>query len=523
MLLEHMPFTPKTNEKTGPYDSAELRDRLFSQDKRLIQAANQLATTIRALPRDSAYPDNEPRALIVGGFARDTVLGLQPKDIDLEVYGVSPDRLEALLMQLFPERVNLVGRAFGILKVSLGDDVEFDVSIPRRESKIGKGHTGFAVSGDPGMDVTDAARRRDFTMNSICADPLTGECIDPFHGLEDIKNGILRVTDAERFQDDPLRVYRAVQFAARLDLKVEDQSKKLMREMVERGDMDELSPERVLEELKKLLLKAEKPSVGMNLMRELGLLEKYFPELHALIDVPQEPEWHPEGDAWQHTLLVMDQAAKIMRRDAANFNADEKFMLMAGAMCHDLGKATTTKILDGRIRSIGHEEAGAKPTKSFGARWMFPHDVEDAAISIATQHLKPGTFIRAFERGEMKEPSLANAIRKLLKAIHPMNWRVLLASCEADWRGSTTPGTDRGVYDLAKKFADIVDQYGLDKEPNKPLIQGRDLLSLGLKPSKQLGAIINQIETLRDAGEIVTREQALAKAAELVAGTERMS
>ena len=523
MEIKENPFTKNMPENDETYTAAELRERLFALDKRLIEAANRLATTIHALPHDPKYPDIEPRALIMGGFARDTVLGLHPKDIDMEVYGVSPERLESLLVQLFPERVNLVGRAFGILKVNVGEDVEFDVSIPRRESKIGKGHTGFAVTGDPGMDLTEAAQRRDFTMNSIAADPLTGEFIDLFDGLKDIKDGILRVTDKERFQDDPLRVYRAVQFVARLGLKVDAASLKLMRQMVARGDMDELSPERVLEELKKLLLKAERPSNGLELMRELGLIEKYYPELQALIGLPQEKEWHPEGDAWKHTLLVVDQAAQLMRKPENGFTADEKLMLMTGALCHDLGKPAVTKEIDGRIRSLGHEEAGEEPARNMCERWLFPHDITKAAVAITTQHLKPGAFYRALEKGELKEPGYANAVRKLLKAIYPLSWRVLLAACEADWRGSVLPGTERDTYKPAEKFAEVVAKFKLDMEPTKPLVQGRDLLALGLKPGPQMGKIIVQIEELRDAGKISTREQALSKAHEIVEGIKTVS
>lgn len=516
--MRENPFKSMLPEQTGPYPAALLRERLFAQDEQLIQAANKLAMNIRALPRDPEYPNTEPRALIVGGFARDTVMGKHPKDIDLEVYGVSPERLEELLGQLFPGRVNTVGRAFGILKVNLGDGVEFDVSIPRRESKTGSGHTGFAVSGDPSMTVKEAAERRDFTMNSICADPLTGEFIDPFNGLQDIHDRVLRVTNVERFQDDPLRVYRAVQFAARMELTVEDKSLVLMRQMVARGDMDELSKERVLEEMKKLLLKAEKPSVGLELMRDLGLLGKYFPGLDALVGLPQDKEWHPEGDAWKHTLQVVDRAAEIIRQPGNEFSSDEKFSVMLGALCHDLGKPGVTKETDGRIRSMGHEEAGLEPTQELCERWGFPHDIQRAAELITTQHMKPSSFVLAFENGEIAEPGLANAVRRLLKKLHPMSWRVLLAVCEADWRGSALPGTERGAHPTSERFAEIVDKYELDFEPTKPLIQGRDLIDQGIKPGKEIGQIVRRIEEMRDAGEIVTREQALEKVRELVAG-----
>jgi len=226
------------NKYDIPESKDELRERLFAQDQKLFGAANRLANTIRSVPADPKHPNTEPRALIVGGFVRDAVLGKYPKDADLEVYGISPARLESLLEQLFEGQVNAVGRSFGVYKVALGEGLDFDISIPRRESKTGAGHQGFTIYGDPDMTVEEAARRRDFTFNSIAADPLTGEIIDPFNGLDDLRNGILRVTDPERFQDDPLRVYRALQFAGRMDLTTDQKTRELLTEIVARGDLD---------------------------------------------------------------------------------------------------------------------------------------------------------------------------------------------------------------------------------------------------------------------------------------------
>lgn len=501
---------------TYPWDAEAFRDRLFSQERRLIDAANRLANVIRSVPHDAKYPDVQPRALIVGGFVRDAILGGHPKDIDLEVYGMSPERLEDLLNQLYPGLVNTVGRAFGILKVHLGDDVEFDVSIPRRESKTGRGHTGFAIEGDPGMSIREAARRRDFTMNALAADPLTGEVIDEFDGLKDLAERRLRVTDPERFQDDPLRVYRAIQFAARMDLTADPKSIELMREMVSRGDLKELARERVTEELKKLFLRSEKPSVGLELARDIGVIEREFPELHALIGLPQEPEWHPEGDAWTHTLQTVDHAAKISREPSRNFSETERLQVVFGALCHDLGKAATTKTSDGRIRSLGHEEAGEAPTRAICSRLALSDAVVGSAVSIAKEHLKPGVFFREVQKGAMEERSYANAMRKVLKRIHPLSWRVLIAVCKADFRGSAVPGNETKPYESGRFLKTVVEKYGLDAEPMKPLIQGRDLLALGLKPGPRIGEIVRRIEGLRDEGRVSTQTEALAEAKTLI-------
>ncbi|MDP3793368.1 MAG: HD domain-containing protein [Candidatus Uhrbacteria bacterium] len=472
----------------------------------MASAVSSLRITHYALP---------PRALIVGGFVRDALLNITSDDLDMEVYGVPVDDLQALLEKLYPKKLNLIGRSFGIFHVTFDDGFEFEISIPRRDSKTGTGHKGFTVEGDPTMSVEDAARRRDFTINSILADPMTGEVIDPFDGRSDLDRKILRVTDQKTFQDDPLRVYRAVQLTARLQLTVEPESFDLMRIMIERGDLAELSPERVTEEIRKLLLKAERPSLGLQMMFELGIIERDYPELFVLKQTPQEPEWHPEGDVWIHTLMVVDQAAKIIRRETWNVKPEtsEKLQVMLGALCHDLGKPSTTKMGEKagvpRLRSLGHEEAGEEPTRMLCKKWMFGETIEHGAIMSAMQHLKPGTFYRAKEQGKLNDEQYANAVRKLLKKIYPLSWRVLLASAEADHRGRSLPGADSEPYEAGEIFTRTIEQFKLDEAPIKPLIQGRDLMDRGIKPGPRMGQIIAEIETARDEGKIKTREEAL--------------
>ena len=521
------PFEPMTRSSSQDvHDPLVQRERLWSQDRALLDAVNLLANKIRSLPHDTLCPNTEPRALLVGGFVRDALLGLKPKDMDVEVYGVSPERLESLLEQMYPGRVNSVGRAFGILKVALGDGLDFDVSIPRSESKMGSGHTGFVVKGDPSMDVKEAARRRDFTINALSADPMTGEVLDLFGGVDDLVEKRLRVTDVERFQDDPLRVYRAVQFAARFGFTLESESKQLMREMVERGDLTELSKERISEEIGKLLLKSPRPSIGFEQMRDLGIIERDYPELHALIGTPQEPEWHPEGDVWIHTMMVLDAAAKIAKRESPDgsplFTDRDRLGILLGAVCHDLGKPATTESAekDGvmRLRSLAHEQAGKEPTKQLFARWKFSEELEQTAIAIATEHLKPGELYRQHVKGNLDAGGATNAIRKLLKRIHPTSWRVLIASSEADHRGRGLAGVDRGPYPSGEWFAEVIKKNRLDEAPTKKLLRGEDLMALGMKPGREIGEMIKAIELLRDSGEIVTHEQAMEEARRRLAG-----
>lgn len=482
------------------------------QDSRLAEAAIQLAKRVASMAPERRYAGTLPRALVVGGFVRDILLGQMPKDIDIEVYGIAPERLEALLNELFPHRVNTVGRSFGILKVHIADDIEFDVSLPRRESKISAGHKGFDVSSDPTMDIVDAARRRDFTMNAIYADPLTGELIDPFDGQADIVARELCIVDPATFGDDPLRVYRAVQFAARFGLTLSPATRHLLEQMVARGDLDELPAERVTDELRKLLLKAECPSIGLTLLRELGIITRDYPELEVLIGTEQEPDWHPEGDVWIHTLMVLDQAAKIIRDPVKNFTKEEQLQVMLGALCHDLGKPSTTKVEDGRIRSKGHEDAGKEPTERLVGRWTFGERAGLAAVAISMNHLKTGMLYRAREKDELTDASYTNAVRKLLKRIYPVSWRVLLAAAEADYRGRTIPGVSEGVYAAGEQLTRCVLTNGLDEAPQEPLIHGRDVLELGVTPGPRVGKLIEAIEVLRDEGKITTHEEALQAA-----------
>ncbi len=516
-----MSIEQKLNAEAKPVedisDPEVQRRRLLDQEPKLLEAVGLLAARIHATPADPAYPEMTPQALIVGGFVRDSLLGKHPKDADLEVSGLSVERLESLLMQLFPGRVDLVGRSFGIYKVFVEDGLDFDISIPRRESKTGTGHKGFTIEGDPTMSIEDAARRRDFTFNALAADPLSGKVYDYFGGVQDLKDKTLRVTDTERFQDDPLRVYRALQFAARMELTVDPESLELMKHMVQTDEFAQLPRERISGEFEKLFEKSDKPSVGFELARELGIIERYFPELNALIGVAQEPEWHPEGDVWIHTMMVVDEAARLVRQPERELIQDEKLQVIFGALCHDLGKPSTTEMIDGRLRSLGHEEAGEEPAKALAARFSFSDATNKAAATVAREHLKPAVLHRALTKPkpELNERQYANAVRKLIKRISPLSWKVLIACSEADSRGRTLPGAQTNPYLPGEVFTKTILEERLDVEGTKDLVQGRDIQALALelgkmlKPGRIFGELTREIEALRDAGTIKTREEAL--------------
>ena len=352
------------------------------------------------------------RALVVGGFVRDRLLGLDAKDLDIEVFGIPADRLPELIARF--GRVQAVGQSFPVFKVAT-----IDVSLPRRESKTGRGHKGFTVHGDPMMSFEDAARRRDFTINSMGWDPLTDEYLDPFSGRSDLDSRRLRVVDARTFGDDSLRVLRAVQLAARFSLDVDTETRAILRAI----PLDDLPGERIWGEIEKLLLQASRPSVGLALALDIGVVDALLPELRPLVGCLQEPEWHPEGDVWVHTLLVVDEA----RAGIDDLTRAEQVAIMLGAACHDLGKPPTTAVIDGRIRSLGHEEAGVPVATALLDR-LNVHaidgvDVRREILGIVAHHLKPGAWFKAGDVGDGAFRRLAQKVNLELLA------RVARADC----------------------------------------------------------------------------------------------
>jgi tRNA nucleotidyltransferase (CCA-adding enzyme) len=275
---------------------------------------------------------------------RDELMGHQPKDWDLEVYGIESARLREMLDSF--GTVNVVGEAFTVYKLG----PHLDISIPRRERKTGRGHRAFFIEGDSSLSIEAATSRRDFTVNAILQDPLSGEILDPFGGRKDLDAKILRAVSPKTFPEDSLRVLRAAQFAARFQFDIDPETVSLCRSI----DVTDLPAERIWGEMEKMFLRAQHPSIGLKWLRELGAVDQLFPELKALIDVPQEPEWHPEGDVWIHTLLTVDRA----RESIDDLPYAKRVTVLLAALCHDFGKPATTAFVDGRIRSREHEEAG---------------------------------------------------------------------------------------------------------------------------------------------------------------------
>ena len=498
----------------------EARDRLFDHEPELMALAREIGEIVRTIPVDALH-GQEPHALIVGGLVRDVVAGAPTsKDLDLEVYGVSMDSLiDALKTAYGDEKVLVEGESFQAIKLSLEGQL-VDVTIPRRDSKSGVGHKGFVVEGDPSMTLVEAARRRDFTINGFAADPFTGEIFDPYDGCRDLIHGVLRVIDTDTFGDDPLRVYRGVQFAARMNLSIEPDTQALMREMVDSGMLSTLPRSRVTEEMHKLLVKAETPSRGLNIMRELGIIEKHWPELHGLIGVPQDPEWHPEGDVWTHTLLVVDAARRLVAMSPTSCITEQEVQeVMWAALAHDLGKRETTAFTEGRYRAHGHEAAGVEPAAQLLERIELHSASKRFVLSCVERHLSPSVLFHAYEKGALAEKGYANAVRKLLRDVGEEKIDLFLVVCEADHRGRTTASATEPVFRPAEAFRQIAQDYCCAVEARQLLITGKDLLELGLEPGKLFGQLQRQVEQARDDGLVTTKDEALTLVANLL--TER--
>lgn len=442
------------------------------------------------------------RAYVVGGAVRDAVLGLPVKDYDVEVFGLDAERLQALLA--LAGRVDTVGEAFTVFKVSGLGGIEgaVDVALPRRDSKVGPGHRGIAVVGDPELTMEEAARRRDFTMNALFFDALEERLLDPFGGQADIEARILRAVDAATFGEDPLRALRAVQFAARFELTVDPETARLCASM----PVAELPAERIFGEIEKLLLKARRPSLGLRLLGDWGMLAHVAPELIPLGETPQDPLWHPEGDVWTHTLLAMDQAALLM----ADLDRPRALAVMLGTLCHDLGKPATTRFEDGRIRSRGHEEAGLAPTESLLDRWrvhtLLGYDLREQVLGLVGNHLRPGQLYD--ERDRVSD----GAIRRLARKCEPA---LLYRVARADCLGRTGDFSPVAM----EWFLERVRQLDVALRPPEPLLRGRDILALGVPPGPQIGHILREVYERQLDGVVTTKDEAREEARRALEGS----
>jgi tRNA nucleotidyltransferase (CCA-adding enzyme) len=445
------------------------------------------------------------RPYVVGGAVRDGLLGLPIKDFDVEVFGLPAERLEPVLAR--HGRVDAVGQAFRVYKLSGVEGVEgaLDVALPRRDSKVGPGHRGISVEGDPDLPIEEAARRRDFTINAMLLDPATGEVLDPGGGRRDLEARVLRAADPRTFGEDPLRALRAVQFAARYELEVDPATAALCAAM----PLAELPAERVFGEIEKLLLKSRRPSLGLALLRSWGMLPAIAPELMPLDSTPQDPIWHPEGDVWTHTLQVVDEATALLG-DLFD-DRPRRLAVMLGALCHDLGKPVTTRFEDGRIRSRGHEEAGLAPTRALLDRWnvhtLGGYDVRAQVLALVADHLKPGQLFD--ERQRISD----GAIRRLARRCEPdLLYRVAKADCLG-----RRPGLFEPV--AMEWFRERVRELDVAVRPPEPILKGRDVVALGVPSGPEIGRVLRTVYERQLDGAVTTLEEARAEARRVIGGS----
>ena len=409
------------------------------------------------------------RVFYVGGFVRDALLGREGKDVDIEVHGITPGQLEAILDGL-GERLEM-GSSFGIYSLR---HCELDISLPRKP--------GSRTEPDPFVGTLAAAERRDLTINALMKDVLTGEIVDHFGGREDLERGILRHVKAETFAEDPLRVLRTAQFAARFGFAVAPETVSLCARL----DLKDLPRERVEQELRKALLKAERPSVFFEVLRQMNQLHDWFPEVEALIGVMQSPKHHPEGDVWNHTMLVLDEGAKLRHR------VENPFGFMLGALCHDFGKAVCSEEIDGVIHAYEHETRGLPLVEGFLKRFTRETKLIRLVLNLTEFHMKPNIMAR--------HGSAIKATNKLFDRAEDPEALIALALADDRGRQMAAPRPDNEAF--LRQRLEIYREFMA-----RPHVTGRDLLEAGLEPGRAFSEILAHTHKLRLAG--VSREEAL--------------
>jgi tRNA nucleotidyltransferase (CCA-adding enzyme) len=433
-------------------------------------------------------------ARLVGGCVRDAILDLPATDLDIEVYGIEAAALVELLSSHFG--LDLVGESFGVIRLR---NVPIDVSLPRRESKRGLGHRGFEIDSDPQMDPRDAASRRDFTINAIALDPESGRVFDPFDGVADLRNRILRHT-TDKFAEDPLRVLRGMQFVARFELQPAPETIDLCRQIEPEG----LAPERIFGEWKKLLLRGTRPSLGLAFLRDCCWV-RHFPELEALIGCEQNPRWHPEGDVWTHTLHCMDVFA------SERIGVDREDLIVGfGVLCHDLGKpATTVREEGGRITAKNHESVGVDFTRRFLGRMILEEKLIEEVVPLVDCHPTP---LRLF--GTKVSDA---AIRRLARRVGRIDRLVRVS--RADQCGRPPLVVDR--FESGGWLLERARELSVDAQPPKPLLMGRHLIELGFEPGPHFGRVLEECFTRQIEGEFDTLEAGLECARTVIADTAK--
>lgn len=431
------------------------------------------------------------QAFLVGGCVRDQLLGIRNKDFDIEVFGVSYGDLSAALARW--GRTDTVGRSFGVVKLTAEEGKTYDFTIPRRDSKVAPGHKGFDIEFDPDISPMEASARRDFTINSMMYDPRK-KCIIDFHGgRQDLEQRILRHTSSA-FSEDPLRVLRGMQFAGRFGLSATPETIRICKDI--NLGYNELAVERVREEWFKWAAQSTLPSAGLKFLEETQWA-RHFPEVHALLNIPQDPEWHPEGDVFTHTCLVCDALSNMHQWKTADDRS--RITMMFAALAHDFGKPQTTikGMKNGRLRitSPGHSEVGGPLAEQFLNRINVPHDIIQRVIPLVLNHL-----------AHLQSPT-DHMIRRLSRRLAPENIQDLCLVMAADSLGRPpqVAAIPASIEQLERKARELE----LHNQVPRPILLGRHLLPLGIIPGPSMGKMLEAAFEAQINGEFFTVDEAL--------------
>ena len=450
-----------------------------------LEMARRIAEKVKSLGGETYF---------VGGYVRDKILKRENKDIDIEVHGISSRELRSILDEL--GECITKGASFGVFGLN---HYGLDISMPREELSSGRGHRDFEVFVNPFIGLKKACSRRDFTMNALMENVMTGEIIDFYGGINDLKNKVIRHVDDETFLDDPLRVLRAAQFAARFNFTIAEDTVLLSQT----ADLKSLSSERILTELEKALLKSNKPSIFFEELRKMNQLSVWFPELEALIDIPQNPLHHPEGDVWNHTMMVLDEAAKL--RSQAKY----PFPFMLSALYHDIGKPSTLSLDEKGYHNYEHHTIGAEMI------YNIPYIKENFLLkymnNMISKHMEPNANLKRYYKNE----NHINTFCKMFDSSICPEDLILLG--KADYLGRR----NRKDKDYDRRLEDINEFLRIYKERTKePYITGKFLIENGFKPGVEFSEAIQLGHKLQVAG--VPKNQIISQVMSYMKKKERI-
>ena len=439
------------------------------------------------------------QCLVIGGAVRDAILGIEPKDIDIEVYKINYEDLMQFLS--WHGKVDLVGKKFGVIVFRpSGSEMKYDFSVPRKENKVGTGHTGFEITFDIDMTIKEAAERRDFTFNALAYDVINSQLYDYYGGVQDLENKIIRHT-SDKFSEDYLRILRGMQFQARFGFEIHPDTIAVMKEMLQSNTEEffELSVERVYEEWKKWAEKGVRHDLLFKFMRDTGLIE-YYPDLKMLKYTEQDKIYHPEGDVEIHTELCLTHLDKIIKETdpMVAVIANEKIIVVMATLLHDIAKPQTTEeqMKNGRmtITSNGHEAMGGVVAKKFLSSIGFSDELSYPICNIIANHLA-GVSINAITSpaGQVK------AVKKLSRRLFPATITQLLCVMEADTNGRG--GSEYKMPTGGQEIADIAMTLNVTEKQYEYVLMGRHLIEAGLKPGEDFKIILNASYTAQENGE----------------------